>query len=305
MPYAIGTVTDGGSPSKLAHQRMLETIKTEAEASGFWTTLRYDDTSTNHELILQGVGLTGLEEIFIGFQCYQNVGADYYNMRVAGFNGYNSGAAFGSQPGYGAVSVCSHNLSIDYWLSINAQRIILVQKVGTPIYETAYAGKIFSYGLPSQYPYALLVCGTLSDGSTLRYSDVTSSHSFGWKGNSDRMKLKTPTSWENVYALPWGKDPYWVLQQVGGGGTSATDKALRDTNSEYPLLPIDFHNNNETTYGAGQVWGTPDGVSFISGFSNSSESTLAIGSSPVENYVVFQDVFRTGFSDYVAIKLDD
>ena len=65
MAYAIGTVTKGGGLD--THYQLLAIIKTLLEANG-WTTLRYDTSTSDYELILKGVGLTTLEEIFIGFK---------------------------------------------------------------------------------------------------------------------------------------------------------------------------------------------------------------------------------------------
>jgi hypothetical protein len=297
MPHSIDTITDGGSPSKLAHQNMLEFVKDFAEDSGYWEVMRYIGTGANHEVILKGEGLTGNEEIYIGFQTYESVAADYYNMNIGGFTGYNSGLSFANQPGAATVSVCSHNESINYWLTVNEQRIVLVQKVGTPIYETAYAGKIFPYARPSQYPYPLLISGTLTGGSTLRYSDVTANHASGLTGNSARMRLRTLNAWENSFSYPY------TNAFVAGAATSVDSTAMRDTGTAlYPMLPIELHNNN-TTLGSSQLWGYVDGVFYVSGFSNSTENTIEINS-PVEEYVIFQDVFRTSFNNYVAIKLD-
>ena len=71
MAYEISFTEPSGG--KLAHQVMLERIRDLAALNG-WTVLRFDDTSTNHELILKGEGLSGTEEIFVGFRTYQDAG---------------------------------------------------------------------------------------------------------------------------------------------------------------------------------------------------------------------------------------
>lgn len=85
MPHEIGFVQNTGV---LAHYMMLDKIKTFAEASGFWEVLRYNTGIEKRELILKGEGYSGTDEIFIGFRTYHSVGADYYNLTVAGFTGY-------------------------------------------------------------------------------------------------------------------------------------------------------------------------------------------------------------------------
>ena len=71
MGYAIGTLTKGGGDD--CHYKILGIIKILAEANG-WTTLRYVNTGTDRELILKGVGLSGAEEIFVGFKTYLLLG---------------------------------------------------------------------------------------------------------------------------------------------------------------------------------------------------------------------------------------
>jgi hypothetical protein len=42
-------------------------------------------------------------------------------------------------------------------------------------------------------------------------------------------------------------------------------------------------------------------VYYVSGFNNAVENTLTISGTP---YVVIQDVYRTGFNAYYALRLD-
>jgi hypothetical protein len=56
--------------------------------------------------------------------------------------------------------------------------------------------------------------------------------------------------------------------------------------------------------GAGEipnVYGDLDGVFWVSGAANASENTFTISA---DNYIVFQDCFRTGNSDFCAVRLD-
>ena len=74
MPHQIGFVDDS---TVLAHYKLLEVVRDFVVLNG-WTVLRYDDVSSNRELIVKAPGLTGTEEIFLGLRTYQNVSADYY-----------------------------------------------------------------------------------------------------------------------------------------------------------------------------------------------------------------------------------
>lgn len=279
MPHQIGYVDNSGGT--LAHYKMLQVIRDFASANG-WTVLRYDDVSANRELILKGAGLSGEEEIFVGFRTYQDANADYYNLLAGVFTGYVAGNSFDTQPGARLSGVPAHNQRIDYWLTLNGQRIVLAMKVGTPVYESAYVGKCLPYGRPSQYPYPVVCGGMLTGAAATRFSDA--SHSMPYKGNRAGLGLRGNAGWLQPYAYPWGNN------YIAGSSFN-----LRDTGDVYHLLPVELHDNTAN------LWGALDGIFYISGFNNAVENTLTIGGA---TYVVIQDVARTGHTDYYAMRLD-
>lgn len=278
MPHQIGFVDNTGGT--LAHYKMLQVIRDFAAANG-WTVLRYDTAPANRELILKGAGLSGEEEIFVGFRTYQDAGADYYNLLAGVFTGYVAGNSFDTQPGARLSGVPAHNNRIDYWLTLNGQRIVLAMKVGTPVCESCYVGKMLPYGRPSQYPYPVVCGGMLSGAAATRFSDTA--HSIPYKGNRANMALRSNDGWLQPHCYPWGN-------ALIAGTTN-----LRDTGGVYHLLPIELHDNSAN------LWGALDGIYYISGFNNAVENTLTVGG---EQYVVIQDVARTGFTDYYAMRLD-
>ncbi|MBS0599534.1 MAG: hypothetical protein JSR92_19930 [Proteobacteria bacterium] len=283
MAHAIGFVDNTGSEG-LAHWQMLATLKTLGEANG-WTTLRYTTPTDGspRELILRGVGLSGTEQIFIGFRTYHSVTSDYYNMTVASFDGYVAASPFVNQPGYQEAGLCAHNHRIDYWVAVNAQRFAFALKVGTPVYEMAYVGKYFPYATPNQYPYPMAVCGTLDGPAATRYSDVTAAHSSGVKGALPQGALRTV-----------GGTWYQFRNQPFTGENNNAAAIRRDTGGQYDAL-------KSVLYGDGNVWGELDGVRYICGFDNVVENTAAIAG---KAQVVVQDVFRTGIGDYFLLELD-
>ncbi|MBA2881837.1 hypothetical protein HNR65_002168 [Desulfosalsimonas propionicica] len=286
MGHDIGTVTDISGTFGLAHYNMLEKIHDLVTAAGQgWTVLRYDTSGDNHELILKGEGLTGTEEIFVGFRTYQSADADYYNLVAAAFAGYVSGNAFDDQPQALISGVPAHNQNIDYWITWNAQRIALAMKVGTPVYESAYVGKALPYARPSQFPYPVICAGMLNGTPAARFSD--DSQSMPYKGNRANFQMRNINgSWQQVHCYPYSND-----QNILAGSTNA----LRDTGGEYHLMPVELFDPDSEIYGA------LDGIYFVTGFNNSVENTLTIDGS---EYVVIQDVWRTGFDDYYAIRMD-
>src|SRR5690606_30932789 len=149
----------------------------------------YDDVSEDRELIMEAPGYVGPDgpvPCYVGVKTYHSVGADYYNLLVAGMTGYVSGNSFESQPGYRSSGVPAHNQRIDYWMTVNDRRLALAMKVGTPVYESAYLGyALHPFATPAQFPYPLVVAGMLTGAAATRFSDT--SHSMPYKGNNASM----------------------------------------------------------------------------------------------------------------------
>jgi hypothetical protein len=281
MAYEIGFVTNTGSEG-LAHWQMLLKIKAFAEANG-WTTLRYLTPSdgTPRELIMVGPGLSGDDQIYVGFRTYHDVSADYYNLSSAGFTGYVPTNAFIAQPGYVECGIPSHNQRIDYWLIVNPQRIAFGLKVGTPVYESGYAGLFLPYATPGQYPYPIVVGGMLSGIPATRYSETT--HSMPYKGARAGMRMRfVDGNWLQPACYPWNNT------EVAG-----TTNSVRDTGGVYMLIPVMLWDGSN-------IYGELDGIYQISGFNNVVENTITLDG---KTYVVIQDVSRTGFVDYYALEL--
>ncbi len=281
MPYEIGTAS--GHYDLLAKIKAFVTSSVQMGAGNEWVAERDDTSGDDHELILRGPGLSGTEEIFVGIKTYQSIDSDYYNFKVVGCTGYNSGDNFEAQPGVsGRIGVPMWNQSIPYWLVANCQRIILAAKIET-VYEVFYIGKITPYASPNQYPYPVAVVGMLTSGAATRYSNT--SYSMGFK-NGDTAALvirRNDGAWVQAKTWPWKNS--WI------GGSTET---LRDTGGVYPILPIILY---ETTP---DHFGEFDGIFYVSGFNNATENTMTIGG---DTYVVIHNAWRTGFQDYVAIKL--
>lgn len=257
------------------------TVSVSAPAStGLWQTLRYT-ASGDHELILKSTGLSGLEEIFIGFCGYHDVALDYYNITVAAFSGYVPGNSFTTQPGYTAMSMPTHNTNIPNWVSWNAQRVIVSVRVNTPAYTTLYAGKFFPYAMPSQYPYPIAVGSMLTAGAATRYSATT--YTMPYTGSKNTFQIRSPAGiWIQPKCYPWGQRDM-----------SATN-FLVDTSGHYPLVPVVMYDSNG-------IYGELDGIYYVSGYNNLAENTAVIDG---KTYVFLLNRNLTGFTDYFAMRLD-
>jgi hypothetical protein len=287
MAYEIGYVDNTGSEG-LAHWQMLLKIKTFAEANG-WTTLRYLNPTdgSNRELIMKGVGLSGAEEIFVGFRSYHDATADYYNLSLAGFTGYVPGNTFITQPGYRESGVPAHNQRVDYWLVANAQRITFAWKVGVGVYQTGYVGKMFPFGTPGQYPYPLVVAGMLIGVPATRYS-ATANYAMPYYGNRANLAMRfLDGTWKQPFGYPYSNT-------VLAGNSAGAEYALRDSAGIYPITAVALYDNTPNVYGK------LDGISHMSGFNTVVEDTMTIDGTP---YVVIRDTVNTGFNNYLALEL--
>lgn len=249
-----------------------------------WKVLRWLDggltpATSNRELILQGGGYSGDEEIFVGFRANHLESGDYYNMSSAIFTGYVPSATFDLQPGFAETGFCAHNIRLDYWLCANGQRIMGAIKIATPIYENFYVGKFLPYANPGQYPYPMVCSGSLATGlNTTRFSNTT--RAMGIKGNTALKMRFVDGSVKNPQTAPW-------IQF----GTAPT---IRDTDSVWTLNPIIL------TDAAQGLYGELEGMCQVTGFNNVVENTITVGS---QDWIVIQDTFRTGFNDYCALEL--
>ena len=300
MASKIGSVDNTGG---LAHINMLKEIRDFAVLSG-WELLRDLDDAVDvggffsQTLLLKGSGYSGTEEIFVGFATYENSGTDYYNMSTMVARGFVSGNTWLTQPGISPVnSFCAHNLDIGYWLDVNPQRIAGALKVGTPVYESFYAGKFFPYAQPSQYPQPLCVAGTLTGSPATRYSDTSGTHSYGVKGGSTRMRVfLLDGSWSQVEATPWvntARRTYGDFDMA----TKVRPAGLSTDEYQYSLNPVELW-----TLSPPNIYGRLDGVYHITGFDNVVENTMVVEG---VNHIIIQDVYRTGFGDYFAVALTE
>lgn len=276
MPNRVGFVDNS---VVLAHYAMLAEIKDFCEDNG-WSILRYDTASENRELIMSApgyIGPDGAVPAFVGVKTYQSVASDYYNLTVAGFTGYVSGNTFATQPGAYLCGVPAHNQRIDYWMTINDRRLAFAMKVGTPVYESAYIGYALPYATPRQFPYPLVVGGMLAGEPATRFSDTA--HSIPYKGARSGFVLRnTAGAWIQPSAWFWSEG--------------------------YSVRPVDDLNypvQRTVLYDASNVYGELDGIFQVSGFNNVVENTMDIGG---DDFITIQDVYRNGFNDYYAMRLD-
>lgn len=224
------------------------------------------------ELVLKGVGLAGTDEIYVAIQT--ETSSDYGNWKLRGYVTYNPGVAFDAQYNSSQTFYALLTLSaMPYWFVANGRRIVVVVKTGT-YYECVHLGLFLPYATPAQYPYPLVVGGSYN-GST-RWSNAY----------TYRNHLPRTAGYSGAYWSPtgtWNSSPYFWPGTWGSNQREAPD-------GSYPLLPF-------VMQGLGEL----DGMYSVPGYGNSVENIITANG---VDHLVVQDVYRTGYYDYWALKLE-
>ncbi len=147
------TLTDGATDFVVGDVFTIPVTQGAASAANAqWEVLRYDTAAANRELILKGTGLSRTEEIFVGFRTYQDANADYYNLLAGVFTGYVAGNSFDTQPGARLSGVPAHNQRIDYWMTLNGQRIALGDEGGDSGLRERLCRQVLALRTPEPVP---------------------------------------------------------------------------------------------------------------------------------------------------------
>lgn len=281
------------------------------------------------EMIWKTVGNDGLRDIYVGALLFSDGGADYYNWRLGGFNGYSSGQTFVNQPGFvgqpGPV-LNLWNSTIPYWFVANGQRVIVFAKIST-VYVSCYLGLINPYVDPGYWPYPLFVGGSMAWSSEPAASSVNWRWSYAtdyrmgnfWRGvqtysisqTTCQGRLRLP---DGYFA---GLSGYTSADPITNGGQCslwpyACDSSTspnrgfqnirENLDGSYPLLPIVMSSDRGTIAGVEvNTWGEFDGIRAVTGHANAAENTITEG--PLV-YVVFQNTSLNEKDQYCALALD-
>uniref|UniRef100_A0A6M3L1J2 Putative tail protein n=1 Tax=viral metagenome TaxID=1070528 RepID=A0A6M3L1J2_9ZZZZ len=303
MPVQSGVATDYLDLLNKVRSFVTSVGDLGAEA---WTEKRWQNSN---ELILLGSGISGTEEIYVGVSGYFSVGSDYYNWRLNGFTGFDSGLAFNLQPGAMTDAVYPPvvplwNSPMTYWLIANGRRIVLVSKVSTR-FEAMYLGFITPYGTPGQYPYPNFVGGSMMGIGGHRWSYEASEHShfaaplgIGWASYIGPARLRKPSGdWASVANAGAGTSNCLAMFPYHYNGNGLCQKIRATVSGNYVLTPLQIYDNASAQY---NIFGELDGVYFITGYQNGAENIVSVSG---QDYLVVQNVYRTGPADYWAVRL--
>jgi hypothetical protein len=312
MPFRIDTAEN--------YQDLLDQTRLFVTKHG-WIEKRWIEKSANgeSELLLEGKGISGQDQIFVGIKTYSDTGQDYFNWQLQGMVGFDNNYSFEEQPGVISQeppSLALWDKPIPYWLVVNASRIILVAKVST-IYVSMYLGFLKVYGTPGQYPYPLIIGGSLTQNpksqsvKNYRWSNTQGEHrcfadpGYNNDDTSATVFQRQPTGFWQPYGnrkfddqhIYYGDHYHHIWPTVNESAIQIRE-GLSGERMLFPLVMYEREVPRANT--AKNVWGEFEGCFFVSGFGVSAEDTITIGS---DTYLIVPNIHRTGVSDYWALKL--
>ena len=273
-----------------------------------WVNLRL---TADQEAIWKAPGNDGAGAIYVGLSKFEDIGADYSNLRLGGFTGFDDALEFAAQPGAMLRPILNALRvgSVTYWFVANGRRAIVVLKVSGQ-YEAAYLGLIKQYAPPSAFPYPLLIGGSMAwaaepalTSAQWRWSYSGAEHSLFPFGvpvasadfDTSTMRLRRPDgAWHGFQtALPNDAPPtpYGHVFPYGFGMTDLRENA----DGSAALFPILLQGSTPA-----QNFGELDGIAAVTGYANAAENTVTIGRAA---WLVVQNVQRTGKTDYCAVSL--
>lgn len=259
------------------------------------------------EVVLKNSGVSYKEDIIVGIREWRYVTSNYYGLNLNVYQAWaNAQEASvnwnGNNPQHGLTSydATTNNFSthpnvpmsdaaMTYWIFANKRRIIGVIKHSGSVYTCFYIGAGVRYSSPSKYPkpYIALGCHKGNAAFTSTASDYafiadvpiasagSSGNGFGLRpdGNYDRtddIRFNPKSSFTN------------------------SGEVKRTKGGDVPLFPVVAWLNSTPPYALYDL----DGVFLALGNNLSAETIITSGG---KDYIVFPNIFRTTYQDYMAI----
>lgn len=294
---------------------------TEQTLGAGMTALPGSGSATDGEFYLQGPGSDPADQIQVGFQTYRNIGNSVFGVRIRGSTQYNSTLTFSTMPG---TSPTAHaalaNASFNCWFWVTSRRLMALARIGTTD-VLMYAGFIQQLGTRGQYPYPLMVAGSVSDNTF-----NTAQNNFGqsclpdpagtccflrWvDGSWGPIQHYTGVSSQRATARAINQ-PYAIWPQRDSTNSDGAELTTTDNEdvlfqqftstgrqlssseiSTYPLFSCLLHNPT-------QLIGQVEGLYMVPGLGLNSGDTITDGT---YTYDVFKNTWRSETVDFYAIR---
>ena len=327
--YADGTLDPTGTLGDEADFSAGGAVPTAQQWVVEKETIPESGNATDGEVYLRGPG-GGADNIYVNFKTYRDTGL--FNWEIRGALGFNTLDAFDAQLQTSpAVNYALLNSAMDIWFFVNGRRIIAVAQTGSN-YTAMYGGFINQYATSAQYPFPLLVGGSVINNTTpstssnynqscmpdpcfngaqIRWVDgnwyAVSNYSSG-----GATRIKTSSSGRAIwpYATPV------VTSATHSQGTHSMTVDLGATNiwgasagPTSPRLSSVFTGERtvfptalifDTVAPSNIVVGELDGMFGVYGESGDiNESEITVGG---DTYITWENTWRTEFFDWFSVK---
>ncbi len=261
------------------------------------------------ECILHNNGLSGSENVLIGFREWRRTATDSFGWDLTGYLTYTDQMRWGTsltdmgEYSYDATpehySTCPNivflNNDMTYWFYSNRQRIIVCIE-GDGVYESCYLGFANRFGNPTDYPYPLVIKGSIYGGSIAIHNAYSASHAFlPYAVNSNWYLLHNvlpnnswSTNWttgERTFMLPW---TYWVSPGI---------LYEAPAQKEVLMTPVTGILDDATTLNS-TLWEL-DGVYHLAASQLQSEDFVR-GNDGIK-YRVFQNITNVAYQHYMGV----
>jgi hypothetical protein len=314
MAHTTGTAAN----ATVLYDALINFLKTDAalvSAGQAWTEVW---TGPGTEKVLRGPGMSGTDNVYIGFKLETATIGDAFRLILVGMSGVIPGAlTFDAHVNVSPkTSILLDVNPMVYWFTASGRRFVVAAKMST-VYESCYAGLFLPYGSPAEYPLPLVIGGSSLPANNSTWRSVSDTHAAFCYCDTPTIFFLDPLGiWNSV------KGSTTSLSGSNGGGhvlfpgCKGIDQADWDTtfyNRTTALSCLQLRIGETTTFD-GQyaltpftitkttpsfaVMGTLDGVHSVSGVSQSAENLITVDTI---DHIVVPNVFRTGRPDYFTI----
>ena len=235
-------------------------------------------TTEKRQMVWKSTGTGTEQEMFVAAETASSIPGDIYNLNFYGGSYFNPDAVTADSITAGIVH-CSPPVGItadrrdfEYHIVADGRHFKLVTFVGE-VCGTAYVGFVLPPVMPTEYPYPLLVAGTVSGARLARYSanDNTVSSIADPRNNNCFLFLPNQ-NWNGFSGADYADGGGTTTQLVLPMAMSRSRLSARGVmqylgpmaDGSYPLYQVELVSVDNSPLGQSR-WGAMDGVYWTAG----------------------------------------
>jgi len=261
------------------------------------------------EVVIKNSGISWKDKIITGLREWQFLeetlyGLNYnmykqYNYFEESQNNWNINSASTGKSNYDNTrnnwikhpNMPLNNDNMYYWIFSNKRRIIIIVRVAASIYVSGYLGGCKALASPSNFPKPY--CVIAPTHGNVSFASTSNNFRFIIHLNSSQIYYSAMAFDEDSNFL-YNKNltllPKYNFMDVGELKKTKENKLVL-----YPVYFYDYLAIPKKSYSV------LDGVFFVPGINLASEDIIEIGG---DDYLIIQNIFRTSYQDYMAIKME-